>query len=231
MKTRRAAAQTSLPALPDYGVDLGLDGAAASAPSASPFREARQGFVKFLGRSADREPASLDTTVKIARAGCHWALTYPTSKRPRAVADGALMFISRLTREPHDIYVFGRAIGEAHVEGRDEASPAELAARPWKADWSYYIRVHDAEFVAGSLANGVPLSRLMDALGPNAFRSTQRNHLARRGNTNPRRAYMQQPAVELTPEAMMWLNTQLERALARHGRVPAATLDEIGWAP
>jgi hypothetical protein len=66
-----------------------------------------------------------------------------------------VIFIARLTHDPNDIRVFGRAIGMHYVPGRDEASPQDIARRNWKATWSRYVRVHHAEFIAGTMANGV----------------------------------------------------------------------------
>ena len=38
-----------------------------------------------------------------------------------------MIFIARLTNDPNDIRVFGRAIGTRHVPGRDDATPADIA--------------------------------------------------------------------------------------------------------
>ena len=94
----------------------------------------------------------------------HWAAGYPTSKRPRNVKDNAVIFMGRLTRDPNDIRVFGWAIGMQHKRGRDDATLADIELRPWKEQWSRYIRVDRAEFVAGTMMNGVSLNELMDTL-------------------------------------------------------------------
>ena len=55
--------------------------------------------------------------------------------------------------------------------------------------WPRYIRVHHAEFVAGTMENGISLNELMDTLGTDSFVPTQRNAAQGQGkNTNPRRA-------------------------------------------
>ena len=188
-----------------------------------------QAFVKFLGESDNRVPITCPTIEEIIRAGCHWAVAYPASKRPTGVKDGAVMFIARLTKDPNDIRVFGRAIGIKHVPGRDDASTDEMASHPWKATWPRYVRLHHAEFVAGTMANGVSLNELMAALGANSFASTQRNMALGKGNTDPRRAYLQQAAVELSPSGYAWLGERLKAAIDGHGKVPHETLDQIGW--
>ena len=136
------------------------------------------------------------------------------------------MFIGRLVKGP-DIRVFGRAIAMKHQPGRDEATQAEIERRPWKSRWLLYIRVHHAKFVAGTMANGVSLSDLMEDLQANSFASTQRHAARGTGNTNPRRAFMQQPAVELSPEGSMWLSERLQAAFQIHGTVPQDTLGEL----
>ena len=96
----------------------------------------------------------------------------PANRRPRSVKDGSLIYFGRLVRDPHDIRVFGRAIGMAHVPGRDDATQTDILLRPWKETWSRYIRVHDAEFVSGTMENGVSLNELMNVLGKDSFAST-----------------------------------------------------------
>src|SRR5262249_18336623 len=156
-----------------YGADAGI---LITPPMPSPLvADARQAFVKFLGDADTRVPLNLPTIEEIKGAGCHWAVAYPTSKRPSGVESGAVTFISRLTRDPNDIRVFGRAIGLRHVPGRDDATPEDVLRRPWKAKWPRYVRVHHAEFVAGSMSNGVSLNELMDSLGSDSFAATQRN--------------------------------------------------------
>ncbi len=191
--------------------------------------DAPQAFVKFFGQGSNRAPLSLPTIVEVERAGCHWGLSYPASKRPSRVREGAVMFISRLTSDPNDIRVFGRAIGLRHVPGRDDATLEDVKHRPFKETWPRYIRVSGAEFLAGTMANAVSLNELMNALGPNSFAPTQRNAKRGEGNTDPRRAYMQQAAVELSNEGREWLAERLQSAFDLFGKVPQDDLDQLDW--
>jgi hypothetical protein len=100
--------------------------------------------------------------------------------------------------------------------------------RPFKAKWRRYVRVHHAEFAAGELRNGVSLNALVDALGGDAFRTTQLNARANNGrNVNLRKAFMQQASVRLTDQAAGCLTSRLQEALAVHGRLPASDLDGL----
>ena len=189
-------------------------------------------FVKFLGDASERLPRTYSIIDQVRESGCHWACTYPKRRdggRPRAVADGDTMFIGRLTHSPNDIRIFGRAIARAHVDERDTASPAEIEMRPWKEHWAIYIRVQHPEFIAGRLGDAISLNSLMDELGANSFGSTQENLRARRGNTDPRRAYMRQPHVRLTDEGYSWLSARFERTLSVKGRVPVSELEDLDW--
>jgi hypothetical protein len=83
----------------------------------------------------------------------------------------------------------------------NQASPEEIALRNWKKDWPIYVRVHHAEFVAGTLANGIRLTNLMDQLGSDSFVSTQQNARRGDGNLDPRSACRQKAAMPLTNES------------------------------
>ena len=154
--------------LSDFGVDTGI---IETPPAQVAFVESTssQAFVKFLGSADDRCKLSDSTIEEIKRAGCHWAVGNPFNRRPRRVHDDALIFMGRLTRDPDDIRIFGRAIGMAYREGRDDATKAEIRERPWKERWPHYIRVHHAEFVDGSMGNGISLNELMGMLGADSF--------------------------------------------------------------
>jgi len=213
--------------LSDEGTDAG---ASADPPNLEPWvAEAPQSFVKFLGEGDNRVAPDFLTMDEIRRAGCHWAVAYPASKRPTGVQDGAVIFIGRLTKEPNDIRVFGRAIAMRHVPGRDDATPADIALREWKATWPRYVRVHHAEFVRGPLHNGVSLNALMDKLKARSFAATLRNARKGVGNTDPRRAYRQQAAVELSLEGAGWLVEKLEAAFLQNGKLAPAELAALDW--
>ena len=143
--------------------------------------------------------------------------------------DDDVIFIGRLTRNPNDTRVFGRAIAMAHRPGRDDATEADIALRPRRQKWPHYIRVHHAEFVDGTLGNGVSLSELMDTLGADSFATTQRNAARGQGNTNPRSAYPRQPHVKLSAEGITWLSERLQTAFDVHGKVSLESIEDLDW--
>ena len=208
---------------PDYGTDIGLE-AADEVPSEA---TGGQAFVKFLGRNDNRVSLGFKSIEEVRRAGCTFVLAYPSNRRPASVENGAIMFMARLISDPNDIRVFGRAIGLQHVPGRDDATAKDIERRPWLVNWPRYIRVHQAEFVAGTMANGISLNELMGELGANAFAATLRNLESGEGNTNPRLAYRRHPAVELSPAGLRWLSDRLEGAFQLHGKIPAYDLRKV----
>ncbi|MGE9271087.1 MAG: phospholipase D family protein [Verrucomicrobiales bacterium] len=220
--------------LEDHGEKLNSIAAEATRPVTavtipSMFGDASQAFVKFLGESDNRALLTYKTLDEVKRAGCHWALGYPNTKRPRIVRENAVMFIGRLTQNPDDIRIFGRAIGMKHVKGRDDATDAEIKDRNWKSIWGRYIRVHHAEFLSGTMANGISLRELMNTLEADSFRPTQDNARKGKGNTNPRKSYSQQAAVELSKQGMEWLGARLQAAFDQYGTIPQETLDRLDW--
>lgn len=223
----RGARRTFGVGLRDEGVDIGIP----TAPNELPawVGDTGQAFVKFFGTGPYRVEHLKQILEEVRDSGCHWACTYPKGRRPRQVEDGAIMFMGRLVRNPKDIIIYGRAVGMRHVSGRDDATVAEKQLRSWKKDWPHYIRVHHAEFVAGTLANGISLGEMMHALKSDSFATTQRNAASRKGNVDPRKAYIRQPAVELSPQGMAWLNERLEAAFAQHGKLATSELEQLDW--
>ena len=213
--------------LGDFGTNIGLTALPDLSPAAT-FAEGEQAFVKFLGRNDNRADSSWTADLELQRAGCHWAVAYPDGRRPRIVRDGDIMFIARLTDEP-DTRIFGRAIALAHQPSRDDATEAEIADRPWKAHWRHYVRLYQAEFLNGSMGDGVSLRELMDTLDSDAFASTQENAHRGEGNRDPRQSLRRQAAVRLSARGRLWLSERLELAFARYGTIPLAALAELDW--
>jgi len=213
--------------LKDYGSDLGFTPHIST--SETDTSSLTRGFVKFFGEGSNRSERNISVIKEVQRSGSHWACSYPKGKRPRSVQDGDVIFIARLVQDPQDILIYGRAIGLAHLVGRDDATTADIALRQWKKKWPHYIRVREPEFVDGALANGVSLNDMMEKLGWAAFASTTRNHERGKGNTNPRKAFMRQAAVQLSSAGTAWLNDRLDKSLARYGRLSQADLAKLDW--
>ncbi|ESX63852.1 phospholipase D family protein [Mesorhizobium sp. M0130] len=215
-------------ALPDYGESVELE---------SPFVSDRstgaplQSFVKFFGRADNRAELGMEIGQEVARSGSHWACTYPTGKRPRQVQDGAVMFMARMMLDRSDYRIYGRAIGRKHTPGVDDATRGDIAARTWKTEWSHYVRVHTPVFIDGPLLAGVSMADMMEELGSAAFAPTFRNQSAGNGNTNPRRAIMRKPAIELTPQAYSWISSRLDDAFLKHGTLDISAPEFDGPHP
>lgn len=128
-------------ALPDFGATV--HGTATALPDLAPPgwpAESGQAFVKFFGEGSNRVDHDASTLGEVQRSGCHWACTYPADKRPRAVRDGDTIFVGRLVARPNDTMIFGRVIGREHRDGKDDATPQDIALRPFKEHWPHYVR-------------------------------------------------------------------------------------------
>ena len=186
-----------------------------------------QAFVKFLGSDKNRFEMSVPIIEVINWEGCHRAVCYP--RRPASVNDNDIIFMGRLTRNPKDIRIFGQAIGMAYEEERDDASEADIGKQEWRRKYRRYIRVHHADFIEGTIGNGVSLKSLMDELDSFSFASTKKNKENGSGNIDPRNAYKQQPQVRLSPEGFLWLSERLQKAFDKHGKVSHEVLDKMDW--
>lgn len=188
---------------------------------------APQSYVKFFGSNSDRAPRITTTLSAVQKAGNHKVCAYPAGKRPRQVRDGAVMFMGLLVEGPNDVVIYGRAIAKHYEQGADDATEADIRTRYWRRNFPHYIRVHSPEFMGGTMAQGVSLNELMDALGVEAFESTLRNWNAGRGNTDPRRSIGPQPAVLLSEQGSAWVNAQLEERFQSDGKLSPADLAEV----
>jgi hypothetical protein len=187
------------------------------------------GFVKFFGQGSNRSLRSRTVLDAVRTSGSHRICTYPRGRRPRQVRDGDLMFMGHLVQGPNDIVVYGRAVARAYEEGRDDAGAEDIARRPWLERWPHFIRVHDAEFVDGTLGDGVSLGELMDELGAYAFGPTVENADRGVGNVDPRQSIRQAAAIRLSEAGSSWLSEELERAFARHGKLRADQMPGLDW--
>jgi hypothetical protein len=181
----------------------------------------RSGFVKFFGQGSSRSPRDRAVLDAVRISGSHRICTYPRGRRPRSVRDGDLMFMGHLVRGPNDIKVYGRAVARAYEEGRDDAGAEDIALRPWLERWPHFIRVHDMEFVDGTLGDGVSLGELMDELGGYAFGPTAENADRGVGNVDPRQSIRQAAAIRLSEAGTSWLSEELEFAFTKLGKVRA----------
>ena len=203
--------------LPDYGAKIGQH--SPFAPPAATVPQENNGFVKFFGSANRRAVRTLAVDELIAENGANWACTYPETKPPRQVEDGDVIYMGRLVHSPNDLMIFGKAIGRRHRDDEDIANAAEIALRPWKADWPRYVRVHEGRFLDGTLEDGIPMSEMLTALGPDAFASTQRNAERKAGNTDPFASYGRKAHMLLTDQSRAWIENRLEAALRRHGEI------------
>jgi hypothetical protein len=211
----------------DYGADLGF--LPDPPPSTLAPTVSGRAFVKFFATNAYRRQRSTAVFDEISDTESHWALSYPTTKRPRQPKTGEVMFISTMVHSPRDHLIYGRAIAYQHQPGRDDASAQDIRRIDWKRQWGAYIRIREPEFIAGNLENGVSLNEMMADLGADSFISTAENRRLGSGNTNPRLALQRKAHMPLTPRAADWLNSRFYQALARHGRIPLSELERLYW--
>jgi PLD-like domain len=205
------------PSLGDEGRDVGYAvNAAVSGPRAHNLNlKVDQWVLKFTGLASERVAVSTPISQLLARGGYRF-VGFPSNKRPRAIQDGALIFISRMTSDPNDHIVFACAKAMAYKEGRDDAGPSDIRALPWTETWSRFIRLTDFRCVDGTLENGISTGSMIAELGSKSFASTQRRSVA---ESDIRKSMMQKAWLELTPESGEYLYRHLEQAFRECGEM------------
>lgn len=214
--------------LPDHGVRLPTSGTPrgpdddfrgdAPGEQPSPFDHTRPAFIKFFGEGHRRAQRTSTTIEAVKSAGCHYACTYP--KHPWQQGPGDVIYMAHMVGDDDDIMIHGRAlVVRRHDRTLDIASASELVVRPWKEKWPYYVRVHEAEFLRGTIGDGISLNQMFAELGHSGFEPTRRNHASGKGNTNPRMSVRQQPGLQLATAGADWLHDRFEREIRRRGLV------------
>lgn len=206
---------TQIPSLPDYGNSvINIDNSVNY-------------YIKFFGTAKSRVPLTFIAREEIDRALCHYACGFSKNKKPRQIQDGDIIYMARMTYEPWDYAIFGKAVAIKFVDGRDEATKTEIQERPWKADWPIYLRVTNPVFIDGTMADCVLLYDLIKALDYESFPSTKSRYESGERKINPYKSLSQQAYVKLTTAAVEWLEPKFQEALTRIGKVDDKFIDTL----
>ena len=211
--------------LPDFGA------------AATSFDKKRNYYIKFFGNADNRVGLDFLVTEEIDRALCHYACGFPLNKKPQQVKEGDIVFMARMTENPYDYAIFGKAIAHKYTEGRDKASKQEIAQRPWKKNWPIYLRVKDPVFINGTMADGILLSDLINKFDYDSFPSTRKRFEKGEKCIRPTKSLMRKPYVKLTHNSAEWLEQKFDAAVINIGQVddkfiqslPQTTTDIATW--
>ncbi|WP_461639196.1 phospholipase D family protein [Labilibaculum euxinus] len=193
--------------LSDYGATL------------TSFDKTKNYYIKFFGKSDNRVELNFPITTEIDGALCHYACGFPLKKRPQQVKEGDIIFMARMTKNPNDYAIFGKAIALKYTEGRDIASKQEIAERSWKQQWPIYLRVKNPIFINGIMADGILLSDLLSKFDYNSFPSTRKRYDDGEIDIKPTKSLMRKAYVKLTHNSAEWLDQKLDEALNNAGQV------------
>lgn len=203
--------------LPDYG----KTGAISATDQIKSY------YIKIFGTSRNRK--NLETTIKeeVDRALCHYACGFSSKKKPRKINNGDIIYMARMTEDPRDLAIFGRAEAIRFDEKRDKATENEIKQRPWKKDYPIYLRVRNPVFIDGKFGDCVLLGDLINELDFESFPSTKRKVESGARDVNPRLSWRQQPYVQLTEKAVEWLEPKFNRGLKDIGTIPPEFLYKL----
>ena len=201
--------------LPDYGASF------------LKFDNTRNYYIKFFGKADNRVNFDFSIKEEIDAALCHYACCFPKNKKPRQVNDGDVIFMARMTENPNDYAIFGRAIALKYTEGRDYVSDDELDERTWKEDWPIYLRVIDPVFIYGTMAVCVLLSDLISKFDYDSFPSTRDRFDNGQENIVPTKSLMRKAYVKLTHNSAEWLEHEFGEIIKNIGQVDDEFLQSL----
>ncbi|MCG9971163.1 phospholipase D family protein [Christiangramia crocea] len=201
--------------LPDYG------------STKSNFNSSINYFIKFFGKADNRVELDFPVKEEIDRALCHYACGFPINKKPRQVKDGDIIYMARMTENPNDYAIFGKATALKFKEGRDIASDIEKHEREWKKKWPVYLRVENPIFLNGTMSDGILLSDLMEKFEYDSFPSTRKRYDNGERDIEVKRSLMRKAYTRITHNSANWLDQQFEDALQITGKVPGSFLKKL----
>lgn len=182
----------------------------------------RRYFIKFFGKNDNR--LSLEhNIVDDLYGGCsHFALSFSRNKqdsRPRRYDNGDVVFMARMTKEPNDYVIFGRAITYAHNDIRDVAGSDDIDHIPWLKDWPILVRVKEPVFIDSTFKNCPKLFDLIDDLDYDSFASTKNKYDNGIRNINPKSTLMRKGDVILSDAGAQWIKVEFDKVLKKEGQV------------
>ncbi|MBS1903223.1 MAG: phospholipase D family protein [Bacteroidetes bacterium] len=184
-------------------------------------------YLKFFGDARDRVDDTFTIEEEVDRALCHYACGFSRSKRPLQINEGDVIFLGRLTRKPHDVAIFGKAIAIEFNDDRDWATLRERQEREWKRKWEAYLRFRNPVFQKGTMADCYRLSDLMKDLDYRSFVTTSERFDAGERNIAVHMSFRQQPYVRLTHQAATVVERQLQQRIGKHGRISQQFIDGL----
>lgn len=206
---------TKTPSLPDYGAsEIKID-------------KSKNYYIKFFGTADNRVPLSFSSEQEVERALCHYACGFSINKKPRRFRDGDIIYLARMTYEPTDYAIFGKAEAIRFVDERDKASKSEIEERPWKANWPIYLRLKNPVFINGTMGDCVSLYDLIKKFSYESFPSTKDRYDKGERQINPYLSLSQQAYIKITPDAAEWLEARFQGALYRVGKIDSTFINSL----
>ena len=206
---------TKISSLPDYGsTKIYVD-------------KDKSYYIKFFGTANNRKNLKFTVREEIERALCQYACGFSENKKPRRFIDGDIIYMARMTYDPYDYAIFGKAEALRFVDIRDRATKGEIAERTWKKDWPIYLRITNPVFIDGTLGDCILLYDLIKALDYDSFPTTRQRYDRGERDINPYKSLSQQAYVRLTQNAVEWLEPKFEETLNNIGQVDDNFLQQL----
>ncbi|AEE54086.1 phospholipase D-like domain-containing protein [Haliscomenobacter hydrossis] len=184
-------------------------------------------YIKFFGAANDRVALDFQVQQEVDDALCHYACGFSINKRPRQIKSGDIIYMARMTKNPNDYAIFGKAIAIEHNDKRDIATDKEIVERSWKKDYPVYLRVRDSEFIDTIMRNCPFMEDLINDLNVHSFASTIEKHKNGEQKISIRRSYARKPYVKLSFDGAAWLENRFSNALISYGKIDSSFIESL----
>lgn len=181
----------------------------------------------FHGTSDNRINPFLPVRFWASQRDAYRMIRFPDGRRPTGIRTGDDIYLVILSRGPggeNQSYIVGRAKAVRYRELVDDATEHQRASDPYLDRYPHALRLENAVFIRGAVGEGIPVSLLMDKLGPELFRSTSRNKARGTGNTDPVKSIAQKSVIQLAEKGAKVVMELLEDRMNHFGRVSSGEI-------
>ncbi|MCX6645818.1 MAG: hypothetical protein NTY09_05630 [bacterium] len=181
----------------------------------------------FHGTADDRINPFLPVHIWASKRDAYKVIRFPSGKRPTGVRTGDDIFFVLLSREPggdNESHVAGCAKAVKYRDLIDDATDEQRGMDTYLDRYPHGLRLENAAFISGAVGEGIPISVLMDKLGPETFSSTTKNRARGSGNTDPVKSIAQKSIIQLSEKGAKLTHELLEDRMNRIGRITAGEI-------
>jgi len=169
-------------------------------------------WLKFEGGSKDRLPMSERYCPLVTKELQNGATFYSPWKKPSKVKAGDKIIMVKYC-EASSPYVVGRGIS-AGFSDTNHATDAMIAEHGWMEQYPYYHEFTSFQYIDAPISECIPLNDIIETLESDVYQNTIGKQISK---DRVRTWHRQQAQLELTHQAMEYIDALLEEKFLFHG--------------